>query len=236
MLRRHVKEHSFTKRSRACNTCHANKTKCDGGEPCSLCLRRRVTCEYSSIGPQVAELPPEAGRSITVASGMPVHQQVSQAPNGLEPRRRSPDQPSGDATSEAYVAQNSLSNELNNGLRTVLGSLDAGLFHMQGLSQDQEQLGRPEKCLEKYIQHFHHHWHIIHAPTYEFQEHTLGNAAVVYLIGAYCWDQEDDELGLDASVIPQLYAKIVDLLFNWLVSTLYLLPDTIHYNGRGSPS
>ncbi|PHH82272.1 hypothetical protein CDD82_6521 [Ophiocordyceps australis] len=52
LLRRHAAIHGGaaavpdSRRGRACDTCHANKTKCDGGPQCSLCAKRGVTCTY----------------------------------------------------------------------------------------------------------------------------------------------------------------------------------------------
>ena len=34
------------RRGRACDACHANKTKCDGGTKCTLCIKRGICCTY----------------------------------------------------------------------------------------------------------------------------------------------------------------------------------------------
>ncbi|RDA92457.1 hypothetical protein CP533_6437 [Ophiocordyceps camponoti-saundersi (nom. inval.)] len=52
LLRRHAGIHGGaaavpdSRRGKACDTCHANKTKCDGGLQCSLCSKRGVACTY----------------------------------------------------------------------------------------------------------------------------------------------------------------------------------------------
>ncbi|XP_044716227.1 fungal specific transcription factor domain-containing protein [Hirsutella rhossiliensis] len=52
LLRRHAGIHGGaaavpdSRRGKACDTCHANKTKCDGGPQCSLCAKRGVACTY----------------------------------------------------------------------------------------------------------------------------------------------------------------------------------------------
>ncbi|RMJ07745.1 hypothetical protein BHE90_010292 [Fusarium euwallaceae] len=40
-------------------------------------------------------------------------------------------------------------------------------------------------CFESYVYHFHHRWHIITAPTYEFKKKPYDNAASVLMIGSY---------------------------------------------------
>lgn len=50
-LRRHVqKSHKIFEPSqratRACESCHAGKTRCEGGVPCDECLRRKVRCSF----------------------------------------------------------------------------------------------------------------------------------------------------------------------------------------------
>lgn len=65
LLRRHVTVHdkgSELRRERACNACHANKTRCDGGEQCSLCRRRKQTCVYGDENkPKTVQLAPLPG-------------------------------------------------------------------------------------------------------------------------------------------------------------------------------
>ncbi|KAK8132330.1 hypothetical protein PG999_000503 [Apiospora kogelbergensis] len=58
LLRRHLQRHVETvangKRgvARACEACHSNKTRCVGGTPCSLCVKRGITCCLAKKAPQ----------------------------------------------------------------------------------------------------------------------------------------------------------------------------------------
>lgn len=53
LLRRHATLHDNStasrepRRERACDTCHANKTRCSGGAQCVLCAKRGVQCTYN---------------------------------------------------------------------------------------------------------------------------------------------------------------------------------------------
>lgn len=53
---------SELRREKACNACHANKTRCDGGEQCSLCKKRKQTCVYGEDNkPKTVPLMPLPG-------------------------------------------------------------------------------------------------------------------------------------------------------------------------------
>ncbi|KAI9150009.1 Short-chain dehydrogenase chyC [Paramyrothecium foliicola] len=47
-------------------------------------------------------------------------------------------------------------------------------------------------CLESYVAHFHHRWHIITATTYEFIQKSFDNAATVIMVGLYFLNQKDN--------------------------------------------
>ncbi|CEJ62810.1 Putative C2H2 type zinc finger domain protein [Penicillium brasilianum] len=59
-LRRHVqKQHKITepltRARRACASCHASKSRCEGGFPCGECVRRNVHCSFQDIDASAAE-------------------------------------------------------------------------------------------------------------------------------------------------------------------------------------
>ncbi|KAJ5833419.1 hypothetical protein N7474_001730 [Penicillium riverlandense] len=51
-LRRHVRQHHslivpLKRAQRACESCHAGKSRCEGGVPCDRCLRRKIQCSFN---------------------------------------------------------------------------------------------------------------------------------------------------------------------------------------------
>jgi len=51
ILRRHIARHNSSARAtarngRACDGCHSSKIKCEGGQPCSPCIKRGVECKF----------------------------------------------------------------------------------------------------------------------------------------------------------------------------------------------
>ncbi|CAI7671785.1 unnamed protein product [Penicillium discolor] len=51
-LRRHVRQRHgiiepLKRAQRACKSCHAGKSRCEGGVPCDECLRRKVECSFN---------------------------------------------------------------------------------------------------------------------------------------------------------------------------------------------
>ncbi|OQD62837.1 hypothetical protein PENPOL_c011G10631 [Penicillium polonicum] len=51
-LRRHVRQRHgiiepLKRAQRACKSCHAGKSRCEGGVPCDECLRRKIECSFS---------------------------------------------------------------------------------------------------------------------------------------------------------------------------------------------
>ncbi|KAL6229153.1 hypothetical protein BDW75DRAFT_235420 [Aspergillus navahoensis] len=53
LLRRHVRKYhperelAPSRARKACRACHARKERCDGGDPCDRCLRRKIFCSYT---------------------------------------------------------------------------------------------------------------------------------------------------------------------------------------------
>lgn len=82
LLRRHINTHpaQATKpaRTRACDACHANKTKCDGGPQCSLCKRRGIDCVYSSRSD--AESTATAGKNMNMNLDMDMNHTKAPSP------------------------------------------------------------------------------------------------------------------------------------------------------------
>ncbi|KAB8295902.1 hypothetical protein EYC80_008723 [Monilinia laxa] len=76
-LQRHLGSHGqqFKKPTgrirRACSSCHSSKIKCDGNEPCSRCVKKRIPCGYRSRqeSPAIAGRQGEASKGDDVSDG-----------------------------------------------------------------------------------------------------------------------------------------------------------------------
>ncbi|KAL4802029.1 hypothetical protein BDV18DRAFT_148082 [Aspergillus unguis] len=48
----HSRDENGARTVRACDGCHASKTRCSGQKPCAACSRRRVECTFERDGPE----------------------------------------------------------------------------------------------------------------------------------------------------------------------------------------
>lgn len=100
-------------------------------------------------------------------------------------------------------------------LATILLELSASpprTAPMQDRQSSEELTQWLASCFKSYKAHFHHRWHIITAPTYDFDEKSYGNASSVTMIGSYFLDPE----GSRNSVLA-IHNKLVDNYFQLLV-------------------
>lgn len=66
-LRRHVRQRHgiiepLKRAQRACESCHAGKSRCEGGVPCDECLRRKVQCSFND---STGTIENQSSRSVT---------------------------------------------------------------------------------------------------------------------------------------------------------------------------
>ncbi|CAG8909757.1 unnamed protein product [Penicillium egyptiacum] len=62
-LRRHVRQRHgiiepLKRAQRACESCHAGKSRCEGGVPCNECVRRKIPCSFNDPASTVENQPP----------------------------------------------------------------------------------------------------------------------------------------------------------------------------------
>ncbi|KAH7230711.1 hypothetical protein B0J15DRAFT_433757 [Fusarium solani] len=65
-------------------------------------------------------------------------------------------------------------------------------------------------CFESYVNHFHHRWHIITAPTYELKKKPYDNAASVLMIGSY-FSHSTDQIHLSVTIHEKLMDHYLQL-------------------------
>ncbi|KAH7244590.1 uncharacterized protein BKA55DRAFT_574142 [Fusarium redolens] len=208
VLQRHLTTHEAksSARPRACDACHANKTKCDGNGviDCTFCKKKSIDCIYSpprsrtrrSAGPGRNEkshlddhAPPNATTSypaqivistiINKPSGIPSMAKARSCSylNALPPSIShvdpGPEPESSDDAANLKMMLRELSSSLSTS--TTLHNRDSSNAFNQWLRD----------CFSSYVDHFHHRWHIITAPTYNFNEKSYDNATSVVVIGCY---------------------------------------------------
>ncbi|KAH7011352.1 hypothetical protein EDB80DRAFT_891183 [Ilyonectria destructans] len=195
LLRRHLTRHDLTsapdsRRGRACDACHANKTKCDGGTQCSLCSKRGISCTYRlvSANGRASGSPPGSksdGQSTTDPAVLSTPSTTERedspvpAPVGglsLEPQH-------GLGNDPAVIGLARFANVL--ALRTT--TLDDNFQ----LPEDDRRWF--ETSTNEYLGHFHESWPIIHGPTFDSVTPPLCIVATVAMIGSWLKNPKDTE-------------------------------------------
>lgn len=255
VLRRHVNEHSSTsRRTKACDACHANKTKCDGGEQCSLCRRRGTACHYSSSDPdqllldaepnedvvaegseatQVIATNDETERSAPVAEAAPAIVAAPVVPSEGPAATLSATTPSRH-TGELQSKGNS--SELQRALESIRDELDKQKDQRLPLRHGRFPVELTDGVMQKYLQFFHPHWLLLHAPSYELWGQFFENAATVFLIGGFFWNQADETMGIPTSLFLQIHEKLVDHFIKSTVSPVRPLVPPLPALTLPSPS
>ncbi|KAH8168400.1 fungal zn(2)-Cys(6) binuclear cluster domain-containing protein [Sarocladium implicatum] len=166
LLRRHAtlhgaKEAPTPRRSKACNACHESKVKCEGGERCSLCVKRGIVCSYD--------------RDLK-------SDQIDESHNGPDPHVSPPD---------SELAENSRRDrdEAERGLRTVISLLKNGhkVPTRVGLPAELQEVGEWwERCSDTYRLGFHNHWTVLHYPTIQdFPRNTIWLEATIAMVATW---------------------------------------------------
>lgn len=189
VLKRHIAVHetaqvSTSRTWRACDACHENKTKCDGGEQCALCTKRGISCTYARDGSSVEATSDEKGNSraenpaVTEVVEPTQDDQVMESPTPAATGTSLP----GDSPRD-YV-------EISRaGIECVTSAVAT---EMAGKKQTHTPSGNRAwlaKCIRTYFRSFHERWPIVHAPV--FDEKTDGTYIVATVIMIGSWHADD---------------------------------------------
>lgn len=223
LLRRHAGIHGAaaavpdSRRGRACDTCHANKTKCDGGPQCSLCMKRGVTCTY---GRRDGSSPATQLRGSPRSQGSPAELATGSAP--VSPPFTDPDLASSGAPVSLPAAElsGSASSE-HEGFTTksALQSILRAVASRSGKAPDAatQPSAVPKSwlvaCVESYFGNFHDRWPILHAPSLDETTDSVALIASVVMINS--WLHYDRGL---REVIMEIHNHLVEQSFRQLVS------------------
>ncbi|VTT79042.1 unnamed protein product [Fusarium fujikuroi] len=185
------------RRGRACDACHANKTKCDGGTKCTLCVKRGINCTYkhaskSSSGsksPSEDNADPRA-----VANGFTSPSLIQNLTPGT------PQISPNDEIKAGFkrIANHVRSGEIPIGEDTPVPALDKNWIE----GNSKEYFGR-----------FHDTWPILHGPSYVTMETSLLVSVSIAMIS--CWLRNPDEF---EDVVLQLHESLMSAFSDWIAN------------------
>ncbi|KAF5021797.1 hypothetical protein F66182_6172 [Fusarium sp. NRRL 66182] len=193
------------RRGRACDACHANKTKCDGGAKCTLCAKRGISCTYnhaskSSSGSKSPSSDVAASESRaasrSTARDFEYREAVASVAVNITP----------------VIPQSSPREEVIVGLKRLANSLRTREIVIDSeppipaLDQSWMQANFGE-----YFGRFHDIWPILHAPTCVQLEDPLAVSLSVVMIS--CWLKNPDEFG-EAAL--EVHAALMEQFFQWI--------------------
>lgn len=203
LLRRHVALHTATpvpttRTGRACDACHENKTRCDGGDQCSLCMKRGIACTFDRP-------PPGTKDGKTAANGLEVGPSVdAEMAEGIavgqgEERNLELD---------ACCARTCL--------KSIMKAVSVPAF--KGVvCEDPPSSGELrawiEACIGHYAGTFHERWTIVHMPSFDEKTEDAFKVGAVLLIGAWLRDREN--LG---DIILDIHNRLLHRLLSLIVS------------------
>jgi Fungal Zn(2)-Cys(6) binuclear cluster domain/Fungal specific transcription factor domain len=195
---------------RACIACHAGKTKCDGNESCSACLKKGLECKYRAQDEiQVSSSPVKQGNQIAWLGST-----SSESTKGQEPADRSGANAESLENSTELVSRSDESQKriLNtNNIQKTPSLTGSSLFRApnanslvdwlavtirndQNVRNDSSALdpelefqldAESEEYLELYYIHFHHRWPLIHRPSLEEETPVAIVLSSMAMIGAW---------------------------------------------------
>lgn len=233
VLQRHLTTHKDhpPARPRACDACRANKTKCDGNGvvDCTLCKKKSMPCHYSLRRSRARKGALARGHDTTrfdhhssqgVSTDEPAQNAIPEttvetsgassmmtASSENPPNVVSPWLLHVDATAEPESLDDTAC------LKMILQELSTSLPRSSPL-HDTDFPDTMETwlldCFESYVDHFHHLWHIITAPTYEFKKKPYDNAASVLMIGSY-FSHSTDQRHLSVTIHEKLMDHYLQL-------------------------
>ncbi|KAF7561538.1 hypothetical protein G7046_g2602 [Stylonectria norvegica] len=216
LLRRHLSRHDATatpdgRRGRACDACHSNKTKCDGGTQCSLCVKRNISCTYNfahTNRDNVVTAP-----AALDAPAVPVLESLELLALNVAPIAETGE---GDASlvaglearSERSLEDRTPSVEI---LRIVDNLVSGAVPLAEHCELNEAQQAKFEETMESYFRRFHDCWPIIHAPTFLVDGHSVVLIVSVFMIGV--WLENNDDT---TESCLKIHISLMDLFFKEL--------------------
>ena len=252
-LQRHIAKHgdafkpSPSGRSRrACIACHASKTKCDGNESCSKCVKRGLDCIYEqqdvisqeeplSIENQFQTHQDRGSELLTPNVTVETIPQVQEAEDPIESASRytagvsvltvethSSPAPAPDINPEQVPMDNGINWVLDSRIEKDSELPDAPTAPFEDVIVQSSCHEFHKRCHALYFLHFHHRWTIIHRPTYNQYDLNILTASIV-LIGAWLegsHEAKEYAISTHVTLMDDLFMKLVCFLHQVLLHCL----------------
>jgi Fungal Zn(2)-Cys(6) binuclear cluster domain/Fungal specific transcription factor domain len=201
-LLRHLAKHGVFKPSpsgrskRACVTCHAGKTKCDGNERCATCVKKGIECRYRSQddGAQISISPVESGDQAnwqSSTSPKPSAREQEPAPSSsyqaapLASNSQSQRPPLSLTGSSQFWAPGTSGLVDWSAVKIRTDSNAQNTSRTQAVDPDVSLDAVSTKYLDLYYARFHHRWPIIHRPSLEEETPVSIVLSSMTMIGAW---------------------------------------------------
>ena len=227
---------------RACIACHASKTKCDGNESCSKCVKKGIDCIYEQqetihqeepLTENLSQLQQEPSSQVPASEVAP-----SMLPPNLEPEEpngtvstysidismsgvgsSNPISVASETTAETIAPENRMNWVLYSRIEKDLGFPDVPSAQVGDVPMPLPLDSFRKKCHDLYFLHFHHRWTIFNRPTYDPCDLNILSASVL-LIGAWLEGSlEAKEYAIKSHIglMDDILMKLVRWLHrNWL--------------------
>ncbi|PFH56271.1 hypothetical protein XA68_16792 [Ophiocordyceps unilateralis] len=220
LLRRHAGIHGGaatmpdSRRGKACDTCHANKTRCDGGLQCSLCSKRGVACTYGRRDAVLAAAFESApNRAPTAPDDLPASGPDS-PPDTSEPETVLPGFP----PAFFFVANAAGSRGTSTtwaALRSILGTVAARSGTASTTSPPPSAIPKAwlAACVESYLATVHQRWPLLHGPSVD--EMTDNVALIASMVMMTAWLHCDRSF---RQLLMEMHGLLVDQCFKQLTS------------------
>ncbi|CAH0046833.1 unnamed protein product [Clonostachys solani] len=218
LLKRHLSTHTASEQGplrtvQACDACYENKTKCDGGERCSLCTRRGITCIVSRGRPSNQKAGPTEEEDAIVSEDVDgIHEvnYVQECQDTSVKQRSFFDEDTSHLSSDG-LARAGMSQILEL-LRAASACKDTPTLSVSDSVRKWVSL-----CTEAYFGPFHDRWALIHAPLFDETEDDLFIVSTVVMIGSILRDK--------VSIVRDLTLEVHSHLHDYCIKSLTATQD-----------
>lgn len=210
LLKRHVARHETaalpnTRSARACDACHSSKSKCSGVPPCTLCVKRGISCSFSSTKAMASTRRGDEanGAPHTPApTTSPGETTSSQSPRGLQDVSQinaaflralivQPTSQNG-TPSEEQLDSDSVGHHKEDwspqdGMTTLYEAVKRRTVPClaQVAKVPVEFRKWTSACCNLYFEQLHFYWPVVHRPTFDERQDALIVSATIVLMGAW---------------------------------------------------
>ncbi len=235
LLKRHLNRHETAtipsrRSARACDACHAGKSKCSGVPPCSLCVKRGISCSFDE-GKGAVSTQAVVGTYQTPRSPTPT---TSPERNSLSDGRQDthdvsshnaaflraliirPTPPDAGSQVELQTKTEKFGETLTpqDKMMILFRAIESRMtFRFEQITEASAGFGIwVSTCCSSYFDRFHLYWPVLHRPSFDAQKDSLMVSATVVIIGAWLTRSESSK-----PHILEIHKLLVDQFFEHMV-------------------